>query len=46
MLFNQLLFMPHLSGGWMIYFGTGEMLTRFERNKLFVEMEHFWDLLF
>jgi hypothetical protein len=37
-LFNQLLDMPHLSGG--------NLFTQFERNKLFVHMEHFWDLLF
>jgi hypothetical protein len=39
----------------MDYLGKGEMLTNrdgntfvftFERNKLFVSMEHFWDLLF
>jgi hypothetical protein len=40
----------------MGYLGKGEMLTNmdvnkfvnntFERNKLFVLMEHFWDLLF
>jgi hypothetical protein len=27
MLFNQLLEMPLLSGGWMDYLGKGEMLT-------------------
>ena len=44
MLFNQLIDMPHQ---WMDYLGKGEMLkTTFERNKLFVNMEHFWDLLF
>jgi hypothetical protein len=40
----------------MDYLGKGEMLTNrdvkhicakiLERNKLFVNMEHFWDLLF
>ena len=39
----------------MDYLGKGEMLTNrdvnkfvttFLRNKLFVHMEHFWDLLF
>ena len=36
-LFNQLLDMPHVSGGWIILA---------KRNKLFLRMEHFWDLLF
>ena len=35
----------------MDYLGKGEMLTnkdvqKFERNKLFVRLEHFWGLLF
>ena len=35
----------------MDYLGKGEMLTNkviteFERNKNFVHIEHFWDLLF
>jgi hypothetical protein len=32
MMFNQLLDMPHLSGGWII--GKGEMLTNRDVNKL------------
>ena len=48
MRFNQLLDMPHLSVGFL---GEGEMLpnrdvNNFERNKLFVLTEHFWDLIF
>jgi hypothetical protein len=54
MLFNQLLDMPHLSGGWIILAKekcslTGmytNLCTKFERNKLFVCMEHFCDVLF
>ena len=34
----------------MAYLGKGEMLAnrdvnKFERNKLFVHIEHFWDLI-
>ena len=54
MLFNQLLDMPQLSGGWIILAKekcslTGmktNLCTDFERNKLFVRMEHIWDILF
>jgi hypothetical protein len=54
MLFIQILYIPHLSGGWIILAEekcslTGmetNLCTTFERNKLFVRMEHFWDLLF
>ena len=54
MLFNHLLDMPHLSGGW-VNLATEKCLvtgmqthlwTTFERNKLFVRMENFWNLLF
>jgi hypothetical protein len=51
MLFNQLLDMSDLSGGW-ICLGKGEMLNNRDINKHFREirflciMEHFWDLLF
>ena len=52
--FNQFLDMPHLSGGWIILAKdtcslTGmqtNLCTTFERHKLFVHMEHFWDILF
>jgi hypothetical protein len=46
--------MPHLHR-WFDYLGKGEMLTsrdetnlctKLERSKLFVSIEHFWDLLF
>jgi hypothetical protein len=53
MLFNQLLDMPHLSGEWIILAkekfplrDIQKLCTTFERNKLFVSMEHSWDLLF
>ena len=52
MLFNQLLDMPHLSTRWIILAKekcslTGiHLCTKIERNKLFVHMEHFWDILF
>ena len=54
MLFNQLLDMPHVSGGWIILTKekcslTGmetNLRTTFEINWLFVRMEHFWDVLF
>jgi hypothetical protein len=54
MMFNLLLDMPYLSGGWIILANEKFSLTRietnvctnFERNKLFVRMEHFWDILF
>ena len=54
MLFYQLLDMPHLSGGWIIVAKekfsligmSANLCTTFERNKLFVRMENFWDLLF
>ena len=54
MLFNQLLDMAHLSGGWIIlekdkFLLTGiyiNLCTKFGRNKLFMHMKHFWDLLF
>ena len=38
MLFNQLLDMPHLSGGWII-FDKGEMLTNMDVNKLCIKFE-------
>jgi hypothetical protein len=49
MLFNQLLDMPHLSGGWIILAKEKCSLTgckkigskNLERNKLFVRMEKF-----
>ena len=41
-LFNQLLDLPHLSGGWIV---LSNLCTTFARNKLFVIIEHFWDLL-
>jgi hypothetical protein len=43
MLCNNLLDMPHLSGGWIILAKeklTG-MKTNSERNKLFVRVKHF-----
>ena len=48
MLFNQPLDMPHLSGGWI---GKREMLTNkeckyVEFENIFVQVQHFWDLLF
>ena len=54
MLFNQLLDMSHLSGEWIILekekCSLTEMLTnvftKFERNKIFVHMQKFWNLLF
>jgi hypothetical protein len=51
MLFNQLLDMPHLSGGWIILLTNKEMLTnrnvnKFQRNKLYMRIVHFWDLKF
>ena len=54
MLFNQLLDMSHLSGGWIILAKekcsqTGmltNVCTKLERNKLFMHMGHFWDVLF
>ena len=51
MLFNQLLDMPHLSGGWIILAkekcSPNKDVNNFvHRNKLIVRMEHFWDLLF
>jgi hypothetical protein len=39
MLFNQLLDMPQLSGGWNI-------LAKFERNKLFLRIEDYWNFYF
>jgi hypothetical protein len=46
--------MPHLSGGWIVLAKdkcslTGmktNVCTKFERNKLFVNMSNVWDLLF
>jgi hypothetical protein len=54
MLFYQLVDMPPLSGGWIIVAKVKcsltemqtNLYTTLERNKLFVHMEHFWDLLF
>ena len=50
MMFNQILYMPHLSGGQIILAkekcSLKHLFTKFERNKLFVCIEHFWDLLF
>ena len=53
-LFNQLLDMPYLLGGWIFLAKekcslTGmetNVCTKFERNMLFVNKEHFWNLLF
>jgi hypothetical protein len=47
MLFNQLLDMPHLSGGWIILAkeklsvnrDAKNVCTKFERNKLFERLE-------
>jgi hypothetical protein len=54
MMFNQLLDITHLSDGWIILTNvkcslTGmytHLCTTFKRNKLFLCMEHFWDILF
>jgi hypothetical protein len=49
MLFNQHIDMPHLSVGWIILAKEKCLTTlclTFERNKLLVRMENFWDLLF
>jgi hypothetical protein len=54
MLSDQLLDMPPLAGGSIILAQekcspTGRqtnLCKTFEQNKLFVHMEHFWDLLF
>jgi hypothetical protein len=49
---NLLIDMPHLSGGWIILkiekcsLTQTHLCTTFERNKLFVHMEHLWDILF
>jgi hypothetical protein len=48
-LFNQFLFMPHLSGGWIILtkdkmltnMDVNKLDTKFERDKLFVLFESF-----
>ena len=52
MLFNHLLDMQHLSGGWNIL--ENEKCSQTDvnkfvhnlRNMLFMHIEHFWDLLF
>jgi hypothetical protein len=49
MLFNQLLDMSHLSGGWIILAKEKSSITgmcTFERNVHFGSMEHFWDIFF
>ena len=54
LLFNKIVDMPHLSGGWISLAMEKSLLigmltnlwTTFERNKLFVCMEDFWDVLF
>ena len=54
LLFNQFLDITDLSGEWIILENekcslTGmltSLCTTFDRNKLFVHLEHFWDLLF
>jgi hypothetical protein len=46
MLFNQLLDMPQLSCGWITLTNETILCTIFEKNKLFVRMDIFWDLLF
>jgi hypothetical protein len=45
---GQLLDMPNLSGkGCMLTNGdVNKLVQEFERNKLFVHLEHYWDLLF
>ena len=43
--FNQLLGMPHLSGGWIILTKV-QMLSNRDVNRLVVLMEHCLDLLF
>jgi hypothetical protein len=45
MLFYKLVDMPHLSGRQIILL-TNTFVRKKMRNKLFVLMENFWDLLF